>query len=149
MGFSNKPAGGSAAKPGRTDYSTLRKQMRQKNADVKPMTKAEQRREKALAGVRDRKPGGAAKSAAHEGVSGNPLHDLEESERQRKLDKKMERGTSAARINRHGEEEGGGRPVLDEGAARDSSAAAASLGIASPLPRSILRPSKKGPIKRT
>jgi hypothetical protein len=129
-------------------YREHKQRMRAEGDEHVFKTKAEKRAARALARSRERQRGGAAKSAAHEGVSENPLHALERKERVRKERLKTERGTSLARVKRHGneEDEEGDAEFLEE-IDLDKRAAEADLGIAPPLPRSILRP-MKGIVKK-
>lgn len=131
------------AKPGRSDYRTLKKQARMKGVEAEPMTKAQKRKEKALGAAHDRGPMAAAKSAAHEGVTENPLKkQLRQNLLQKRREEAKQRGTSIARVNKHGEEEEEQGVIIDDKFELDKNAAASSLGIASPLPRSVLRPTK-------
>ncbi|MBD3251700.1 hypothetical protein GF380_04590 [Candidatus Uhrbacteria bacterium] len=72
------------------------------------------------------------------------MRAFEEEERNRKEAAKYERGTSAARLKRHGneEEEEEEELLVDPELELDKKAVLADLGIAPPLPRSILRPTK-------
>jgi hypothetical protein len=145
MGLSRMPSSqrGPVAKPGRSDYRALKKQARMKGVEEVPMTKAEKRVARALGAAKDRGPLSVAKSAAHKGVSENPLKkQLERNLLQKRRGEAGKRGTSIARVNRHGEEEEEQSVIIDDGLELDRNAAASSLGIASPLPRSILRPTK-------
>lgn len=102
---------------------------------------------KALAQARNRPGGSVATSRAHQGVSESPLRMLERNDKARREQLKRQRGTSVARVKRSGgenEEEERLREEMElrlqEVAALDKSALEASLGVASPLPRSVLRP---------
>lgn len=112
-----------------------------KGVSAKPKTKAEERAARALSLARMRDARTTARSSARNGVKENPMRELERKERERKDQARAQRGTSLARVKRHGnkEEEEEEMGLADE-VELDRSAAEASLGIASPLPRSILRP---------
>jgi hypothetical protein len=120
----------------------------------KATTKAEERATRALADARDRSKRSIVTRDTRYGVVENPLRKLEREERERHLQNKTKRSTSIARLKRHGaqeeEEEEEAAEIesweemeLREEKALDRSAAQARLGIAPPLPRSILRPEKK------
>lgn len=133
-------------KSGRADYASLRSSKKQ---DAQHLTKAQERAQRALTEARKRRKKSVAKSAAHEGVSENPLRELERHTRELKWQRKAERGTSVARVRRYGEDEDEDEEldVVDDELEMDKSAVEAELGIASPLPRSILRP-RKGIVKK-
>ena len=129
--------------PARTEVSGEKK---------RATTKAEDRAARALADARNRSTRREVTRDTRYGAVENPLRKLEREERERHLQNKTKRSTSIARLKRHGaaEEEGEEEELeswedmeLREEKALDRSAAQASLGIAPPLPRSILRPEKK------
>lgn len=112
-----------------------------KGEPKKLLTKSEERAKRALAIARQRVVSNEKISLAHKGISENPLRELERKERERHLQKQYDRGTSLARLKRYGnkEEEEEDLEFLQE-IELDKSAAEAALGVASPLPRSVLRP---------
>ncbi|MFA5130034.1 MAG: hypothetical protein WC477_03905 [Patescibacteria group bacterium] len=126
--------------PGRTEATGEKK---------KTLTKAEERAARALAEARGyASTRNRREKDARFGVVENPLRKLEREERERHGKNKTVRGTSIARVKRHGnieelEEENEDDIELREQHAIDRSAAQARLGIAPPLPRSILRPEKR------
>lgn len=117
----------------------------------KATTKAEERAARALADARNRSSRRQVTRDTRYGVVENPLRKLEREERERHLENKTKRSTSVAHLKRHGatdeeedeELESWEDMEIREEKALDRSAAQASLGIAPPLPRSILRPEKK------
>lgn len=149
---SSKPGTPAPRASGDTDYARLKREIRERKRKEKAgethKTKAEERAEQALAEARDRERKDTARSAAHKGVSENELRRLERLERLRKKKLREEHGTSIARVKRHGNEEDEELELLDDEGELDKSALEARLGIASPFPRSILRP-RKIEIKKT
>jgi hypothetical protein len=140
-------SGGSPLRVSRgADFNELKRQMREADLakkGTKLLTKSEKRAARAIAEARERIRADAEQSAARKGVKENPMRELERKERERKDAQRFQRGTSLARVKRHGnkEEEEEDLEKMEE-MELDRSAAEARLGIASPLPRSILHPTK-------
>jgi hypothetical protein len=115
-----------------------------KNLAPTPFTKARMRAQKALQAARGGLRHDVAISAAHTGVKENPLHSLERLRHARRIAELTGRGTSVARIKRHGnradEEELLEELELEEREERAKREEIAKLGLAPPLPRTVLRP---------
>jgi hypothetical protein len=142
---SAKPKRVSAFNAGNVDYRALRERFKKDRLEPEHLTKAEERAKRALERVRARGASSSG-SAARTGVSENPMKALERRGRKRKEALKAGRGTSVARIKRFMEEEEEEDLEKEEEINEEREllkrAAEASLGIAPPLPRSILRPVK-------
>lgn len=134
------------------NFNELKRQMREADLakkGTKLLTKSEKRAARAIAEARERIRADAEQSAARKGVKENPMRELERKERERKDAQRFQRGTSLARVKRHGNKEEEEDDVeFTEELELDRSAAEARLGIASPLPRSILHPTKPNTSKR-
>ena len=89
---------------------------RRRNGEEEPLTKAQERAQRALESARHRDEGDIMSSARR------GMRDLD-------------RGTSIARVKRHGN-------VEEEDEELDRRSAEARIGLAPPLPQSILHPKK-------
>jgi hypothetical protein len=142
---SAKPKRASAFNAGNVDYRALRERFKKDRAEPQHLTKAEERAKRALQRVRERDVA-ASKCAVGADVSEHPLKALERRERRKKDALKAGRGTSVARMKRFMEEEEEEDVEKEEEMNEEREllkrAAQSRLGIASPLPRSILRPVK-------
>ncbi len=118
-----------------------------KNLAPTPFNKAQMRAQKALQAARGGLRHDVAMSAAHTGVKENPLHSLERLRRARRIAELTGRGTSVARIKRHGnrddEEEILEELEREERELKEKREEIAKLGLAPPLPRTVLRPKPK------
>lgn len=146
-------SGGSPLRAGSgSNFNELKRQMREADRakkGVRLVTKAEKRAARAIAEARERIHADAEKSAARKGIKENPMRELERKERERREAKRVQRGTSLARVKRHGNKEEDEEDLEKmEEMELDRSAAEARLGIASPLPRSILHPTKPNAPKK-
>jgi hypothetical protein len=138
-------------RPQKTDpLSSQQKKLVAKGIAPKPVTKSEERAAKALASARNRpsfRPGSAI-SLAHAGVKENPIHSLGRIRSTRRINELTGRGTSVSRLRRHASynEDEDIREELEreEREEMDRREEIAKLGLAPPLPQSVLRPKPKG-----
>jgi len=111
------------------------------------LTKQQVRAQKALASARNRYEIGrkTALTAAKVGVKENLLQTLSRAQTMRRIKELTKRGTSVARMKRYGLREDEEEELLseyerEERELMERSEAIAKLGLAPPLPRTILHP---------
>jgi hypothetical protein len=114
-----------------------------------PLTKQQVRAQKALASARNRNEFGrsTAIGGVRASIRENLAQSMSQAQTMRRIKELSKRGTSVARMKRHGLREDEEEELLNEYECEERDLvsrreAVAKLGLAPPLPRSILHPGK-------